>query len=66
MDETQLEFELEGTIYLIERDSEGNVVSRDPIDGEGFLQIFAQVAPYILDSNFLEDQLDFLEEDEES
>lgn len=62
MDSTNLEFELEGTIYLIERDDKGNILSRDPIDGQGFMQIFAKTIPYILESNYLNNILDDLEE----
>lgn len=58
---TQLEFELEGTIYLIEKDENGNVISRDPIDSEGFLKIFAEVTPYILESDYLESILEYNE-----
>ena len=64
MEPTNLEFELDGTIYLVERDKDNKIISRDPIDGEGFLQIFAQVAPYILDSDYLKNLLKELDSDQ--
>lgn len=49
MDETSMNIELEGTIYLTELDKDGKVLKREPLDGEVCLKALLHVLEQSLD-----------------
>jgi hypothetical protein len=54
---TGLSLELDGHVYIVEKDEEGNEISRDEIDGEVVLQIVLLTLEESLD-DFLRKELE--------
>ena len=53
-DVVRAEIELDGHIYVVEYDSENNVVSRDELDGETVIKIMLAVLSDAFESPFLD------------
>ena len=45
-----VDLELDGTIYLVQRDKEGKLLVRDPMDGEVMLKVLLSVVSDGLDT----------------